>query len=135
MNKERLLQLAEHLEKGQLGHKYFSFSVWNSDDWEDGADTKCGTTGCAIGECPFIWPDDWKFDTDGEPVLTGKIGVHDSVLDWFNLSVPEARHLFIPDAQSEILYGGRNLTGDATKYEVAANIRAFIEKKENEGRS
>ena len=135
MNKERLLKLADHLENGNLGHKYFSFSVWNSDDWQDGADVKCGTMGCAIGECPFVWPDDWKFDTDGEPVLDGKIGVHDSVVDWFELSKDEGRHLFIPQKQSPVVFGGKYVDGDATKYEVAANIRAFVEKEENEGRS
>lgn len=51
MNKERLLKLAEHLEVGELGHEVFDFTVYGG----------CGFAGCALGECPTVFPDDWAF--------------------------------------------------------------------------
>ena len=135
MNKERLLKLAEHLEKGQLGHEIFSFTTFNSDDWQDRADinrgiTGCGTSGCAIGECPFVWPEEWSFDLlEGMPVLRKCSGPMDSACKWFGLTDNEACHLFLPGCY-RMQYGGNPLGGRATKDQVAANIRAFVAHKE-----
>ncbi len=51
MNKERLLALADHLERGKLGHEKFDFGCYNNTD-----SNVCGTAGCGIGECPILFP-------------------------------------------------------------------------------
>lgn len=53
--KKRLRKLADHLMHGKLGHKRFDFNEYNLPS--EGFDEKgCGTAGCAIGECPIVFP-------------------------------------------------------------------------------
>jgi hypothetical protein len=132
MNKERLLKLAEHLEAGKFGvdgTKKFYFSCYNlvPRNWEK--KNVCGTAGCAIGECPVVFPDDWMFDNYGDPILS--IQPHWSTkgagMYYFQLTERQYEHLFIPTFQDTEVYGGEDLGDDATPEEVAANILAFIE--------
>lgn len=67
MNKERLLKLADHLEFGTLGHRVFNFSRLNEGTVIN-KDTLCKTNGCAIGECPIVFPEDWEFRQLGESI-------------------------------------------------------------------
>lgn len=127
MNKERLLQLAEHLEHGKLGHKVFDFSQYNNS-----IENTCGTMGCAIGECPIIWPNDWKFSIFGTPRMSTKpMETLAATREWFDIDDESRLHLFTPFNQLVHIYGGESLDGEATKEQVAANIRAFVEKKLN----
>jgi hypothetical protein len=128
MNKERLLALADHLEFGNLGHEKFDFKIFNNSNGPE-----CGTLGCAIGECPILWPRDWCFDFEGDPVLSE--GDHmvpmECAMEWFDIRRSMAHHLFNPTDQSSD-YGGRYLDPNATKEQVAGNIRAFVAKMEQE---
>lgn len=125
MHKERLLKLAEHLETGKLGHEVFDFSQFNN------ANTNiCGTAGCAIGECPVIWPDEWEFCTVGLPTLKDKYTPRGSATSFFGIISKEYDHLFIPTHQNINEYGGKVLGIDATKEQVATNIREFVKRKE-----
>lgn len=119
---DRLEKIAEHLEKGQLGHKVFDFMQYNEGKQDANG---CGTNGCAIGEMPFIFPRQWIFDQD-MPVLLGgeNVGVDRNSCEFLGLSLGEFQHLFIPLFQRPEL--GRMLCDAATRYEVAANIRQFI---------
>ena len=129
MNKERLLKLADHLETGTLGHKVFDFTKYNAT--KNGflpLNNRCGYMGCAIGECPVVWPDDWEFRPD--PLLKGETWVGGSGIKWFDVTCEELLHLFAPYFQRVTVYGGIPLGDDATKEEVAANIRAFVARKE-----
>lgn len=140
----RLLKLAEHLENGKLGHEIFDFRVFNKDvekyddegrEFFDYVSPKayfCGTNGCAIGECVTVFPDKWTFNYVSEPVLLGdypRFGLlHDSLasaMQFFDLNPLEVHHLFIPCMQK--LRWGMYLDSDATKEDVARNIRRFVE--------
>ncbi len=125
---DRLLRLAEHLETGQLGHERFDFDFYND------ASDRCGTTGCALGECPIVWPDDWYFHLH-KVALRGETSsdVRDSAALWFGCSKDAAEHLFYPSEQLPEFYGGEELGEKATREQVAANIRAFIEVAISEG--
>lgn len=130
MNKKRLLKLADHLEKGKLGHKRFDFSQYNNV-----LKPECGTAGCAIGECPIVFPSNWKFDERGAPVLkrfrraNPVFQTINSGEIFFDLDDNEFAHLFTPEQQLPDTYGGKILTSKATRKQVAANIRAFVESK------
>lgn len=89
--RNRLLKLAKHLQSGKLGHAMFDMTLWN-----DVTEPKCGTSGCAIGECPIIFPRDWIFSTFGNPVLK-LIGysVLDSIGSFFGMRTNDAIDLFI----------------------------------------
>jgi len=121
MHAERLLKLAQHLETGKLGHDGFDFKVYHDEG-------DCGTVGCAIGECPTVFPDDWEIDRH-EPVLRGYSSQAQSAMNFFFINRPQYHHLFVPNMQKPSQFGGVDLDGDATKEQVAANIRSFVAKK------
>jgi hypothetical protein len=126
---DRLTKIAEHLERGQLGHEEFYFGHWNADEqYNQLEENGCGYCGCAIGEAPFVFPDEWHFK-DGVPVL--REAPHDCFAAWsgmrfFDLPRAAFEHLFLPLEQEPMVYGGKILFADATREEVAANIREFI---------
>lgn len=128
MHAERLLKLAQHLETGKLGHDRFDFNYYN-------AKFNCGTAGCAIGECPTVFPDDWILSGADLPIYREArydCGLHGTVCEsgmaFFEISRLVYEHLFIPLGQRAGQFGGETLTRSATKEQVAANIRAFVAK-------
>lgn len=125
--RERLEKLADHLESGKLGHDQFFFGTWHND--RDYA--FCGTAGCAVGELPFLFPDDWGIDGK-YPILrvAPDLAPEDAAMSFFDLGVDEVEHLFIPELQDTDVYGGEFLLVSATKEQVASNIREFLKIKE-----
>lgn len=148
---KRLETLANHLMSGKLGHKEFRFSTANR--FEDGRTIpySCGTSGCAIGECPIVFPRYWKFSEDGDPVLrkvlSGEVeiqsfdacmylesswqDVQTSIVEFFGITPEEAMHLFTPHQQNTALYGGKYADSEAPRKLVARNILAFIKIKKS----
>ncbi len=127
MKTKRLLKLAAHLESGKLGHKRFDFEQFNT-----GCEQTCGAAGCAIGECPVVFPKAWKFGRAGLPLLVGTNRFADPFKEaekFFVLSGEEVMHLFAAGEQQPKRFGGRRLGGRAKAASVAANIRAFVERK------
>jgi hypothetical protein len=125
--------------EGQLGHKKFDFLTWNRhrDNVFDGPKYKCGYAGCAIGECPIVFPGSWVFSIAADPVLKenkDKMGAHpfDDAKEFFALDREETEHLFVPDHQDYSRFGGMPLGENATRQQVAMNIYAFIEVKKKE---
>lgn len=121
MRSDRLLLLAEHLEKGVLGHTQFDFGCFHTTCALPGGE--CGTAGCALGECPFLWPYDWRMASGGYPNLLEYPyeSVQNCSMFWFKLSRQQAEYLFYPGSKP------CPLTEDATKEAVAKNIRTFVE--------
>lgn len=138
INYNRLLKLATHLEKGKLGHRKFNFGLYNDKEF------KCGTSGCAIGECPIAFPKDWEFRNDQIVCLVNQRQSEFSdgydmnnaaAKKFFGITEAEYCHLFLPtptyastsDIQQNVRkYGGSVLGVRAKKEQVAANIRAFV---------
>lgn len=132
---ERLRKLADHLMRGKQGHARFDFTRYNtgfSDEERMRDDTaKCGTAGCAVGECPIVFPRQWKWDFDSDPILRiGPRTAFRSAIVFFRLDEDQANHLFIPRRQNPSTYGGVVLEGDATRQQVVSNIRLFIKLKQ-----
>ncbi len=125
--KERLLKLADHLEWGKLGHDEFTIIRYSDFNFC----RPCGTTGCAIGECPFLFPDKWEFSGCAPILIGGDKSLNPIIfaMEFFGATKQEASHLFVEDAQETIRYGGQRLFENATKEEVAANIREFVKRK------
>ena len=139
MNAARLLKLAEHLETGKLGHKKFNFRHFSQGDRQEKRNM-CGTSGCAIGECPVVWPTKWAYGPvrnsrhNYYPKLKAKRYKYDGVLEcaehFFDLNCSEATALFV--SSNAIYVGGFYLEEalpTATRHEVAARIRKFVEWK------
>ena len=124
MNLQRLHILYDHLMWGKLGHKVFNFNTYNNI-----TEPECGTAGCAIGECPIIW-NEWVFGYMGSPLLNNTSGsmVSASGKEWFEIDSDEFKHLFLPEKQNTEIFGGRILTDETTREQVAYNIKAFIDK-------
>lgn len=118
---ERLLKLATHLETGKLGHKVFDFGQYN-----DSILPQCGTAGCALGECPIVFPDEWEFGDFGTLILRPfQYGGRSGAVCFFELNQAEVERLFFPKTIS--CSGHSVLPVDATREQVAAGIRAFVE--------
>jgi hypothetical protein len=132
---KRLEKLAKHLEKGKLGHEFFNFAVLNDCVYDnDNAPIRgCGTVGCAMGECPVLFRKHWKFSENEafgmfSPRLRkgSKHSVNGDTATFFGISIAAVCHLFHPNEQATGFFGGENLQEDATKKQVASNIRAFV---------
>lgn len=128
MRADRLLKLAHHLEAGcPGGHEVLDMEVYNNSN-----DAKCGTAGCAIGELPIVFPEDWEFGATGNPIPTDnkwlKVGASRSKYDftfvasqvWFDISEDEWDHLFLEDGYPVID------ADEVTPSMVAARIREFV---------
>lgn len=124
MNAGRLIKLAKHLESGKLGHKRFDFSQFNGEmDPVEPKPYTCGTAGCALGECPIIFPKQWRFDSNSFPALRrGDASGYEAGAEFFGLNGVEVRSLFDPSDSG--------LGGKATRKQVAKRIRQFVAAKQ-----
>lgn len=105
IHRRRLLKLIRHLERGKLGHPVFDFSCFNEGEKVNG----CRTNGCAIGECPVIFPKKWRFrmfiDWPEEvPVIKGLNTLRvdgdyciESASQFFGVSYDVAFEMFTPN--------------------------------------
>lgn len=121
---KRLLKLADHLETGTLGHRRFDMSLFDSGH----TPYKCGTAGCAIGECPIAFPRDWKFNEESTPALRVS-GFTDfyAAQEYFDISADESGLLF----NIRIVSNSSSLPPNVTRKQVARNIRDFVAAKLN----
>jgi hypothetical protein len=142
----RLLRLYTHLVEGDTGIRTFNFGTYNSGPTERGDKGNtihyCQTAGCAVGELPYIEPSSWLFQQASHPILNPKLRKRarakfesvNHILDtiemytmyWFNISRDESLHLFIPQQQSPLKFGGIKVSRHATKLQVADNILYFL---------
>ena len=131
-----LKTLSAHLRAGNLGHQKFDFSCFNRDIREGEqvptAARTCGSNGCALGECPIVFPNDWRFGDNGLPCTgdtsewRGAGHVFADAAVFFGINVNATEHLFNPEVQRPHTYGGRYLPEHASKEDVADNIDAFL---------
>jgi hypothetical protein len=154
MNKERLLKLADHLENGVLGHITFDFNTINSSIDHTlirDEDHPCGTNGCALGECPFAFPCEWIFVATDRCIIPltkeykfdpHEINITPKVFRaaeaFFDISMSDSVVLFMPyesfdeDDRNHLVFLGLNeLDSNATKEQVADNIRKFVARNES----
>ena len=122
--------VSEHILNGVLGHKHFDFAHVNA-SVGDKCKTTCGTHGCAMGELPIIFPDQWEFGgPEGVRLIENAGGgFRYDVCSFFEITGPEMDHLFYPDQQDPSRFGGSRLSDWATRDQVADNIDEFIELK------
>jgi hypothetical protein len=138
MNLERLTKIADHLEHGNLGHQVFDFENYNDSPDSNEAPVGCGTNGCALGEFPIIFPNEWEFI--GRHINLKQQDRHTptaiQAAAFLNLESVEVHALFYPTGYPKPhIYMEINgiefyqLPYNATRYDVAANIRKFINAK------
>jgi hypothetical protein len=135
---DRLKKLLEHMESGKLSVDRFDFSQFR-------VRAECGTSGCMAGELPAVFPEEWEHKTrvhwcdpdidymvvrlkKAEPVYAGDFPV--DAMDFFGLGYAEVLQLFYPASWVRLPSG--RLPETATREEVTANLKAFIEEKEKE---
>ena len=130
---DRLKKLADHLIKGELGHDKFDFYTYNELFNGEYKRNGCGTIGCAIGECPIIFPKDWCFSKIIKDPKLRRVNhscqiEQDSGMMFFGLTLEQYCHLFVPYHQSNV-FGGKQLGRKATAKAVGNNILVFIKPK------
>lgn len=135
----RLLKLARHLEawkkSKKKGHKIFDFSKI-TDSRETG---QCGSSGCAIGEMPVVFPKHTAYNGinfDSGYITIKLLGTKSKDFNaakrFFELKAIDTHALFAPYMQDEIEHedvGLTELSGMATPKAVAKNIRKFVKWK------
>lgn len=126
---KRLSILADALEREEFkaeGHKWDYRCV--------GERNECGTAGCAIGTCAYVFPQHYHWPADDDtPHLIG--GTGDNLMDaarFFGLTYNEADHIFYGGFLSEHVAGDWITFKDVTPQLVAGVIRAFLEVKGKE---
>ncbi len=129
--KDRLLKLAAGLKK--VPNKYFDLSYITDMTVSDSITTfnerlkkmaklepKCGTTACAIGWCPAIFPRTFEWDAWGMVCLKGKKRPTESFKsaeEYFGLSESQSHYLFIEEYYHKTKRGPKS---------VASRIEAFV---------
>lgn len=141
---DRLEQLAAHIISPQRRHKEFDLARFNR-GLPSGQTNVCGTHGCALGELPALWPEQFKWVGGGVGFLDSGCGESIAILceNYFGMDQYEAWLLFSPVHMDEDLFKGayilmlevmeetgvQALERDATAEEAAANIRQFVRAK------
>lgn len=127
---DRLRILANHLLRGKLGHKKFNLKVLNV---ENGRTIygHCGTEGCAAGELPIAFPNEWQFgDTDYKVVSlkTGKsCGDWMDIKEFFKIKQTHLTTLFFSEDYSGGIPQMERLKKNASKTAVAKNMIKFCQ--------
>lgn len=135
-NIRRLNKLLKHMEKENLSVDRFDFSVYR------GYSPNCGTSGCMAGELPAIYPGYWSWHTyiynKANPKLVLKCpdyrpskSITELLSVFFNIPQSAAEHLFVPNCQMPDIYGGSDLSLEASKEQVTENLRQFIKWAKN----
>lgn len=125
MRDDLLLHLAHHLERGKLAHRQFDFSAINKGPRNAKG---CGTSGCALGELPALWPDvwNWREGTVYMRIINLKYSdTSDQAALFFEISNDEARGLFF-SWYHRSWNERKMLDDDSTRQQVARNIRDFV---------
>jgi hypothetical protein len=137
VGKRRLLKLADHLEKGpkkaKWAHKKFNYAFFDSEDGEMNSKYHCGTAGCAIGECPAVFPRYWKFQADQfggflNIILNNDFSRYEfqAAQEFFKINEGEAEYLFNPGGAWWAERYKNHLSNNATAKQVAKHIRKFV---------
>jgi len=144
MNFERLITLAEHLQKpvGDRLHEEFNFGCVNQSFLGERKQQTikgipfCGSAGCAMGEAPLLWPELIQFQPE-IPASFSLLGCDEYDEDreisytraaqWlFNITVDDAVVLFTPSAPRYWVEDKASLGRRPNAGEVADSILAFV---------
>ena len=145
MRSDRLLVLAAHLKSDRRGHKIFDFGCY-SVGVRDPKRNLCGSAGCALGELPVVWPDDWYFgpcSVEGGSNYSVRLKprgldiynsmyVNEGACKWFELSEDELFALFYADHELKEDSPIEVLTANATAEQVADRFIAFVKWREEQ---
>jgi hypothetical protein len=134
MNKERLLVLANFLEK-DVPDDQFAMDHWVEDKWQGAQDLSCGAAACALGwavQVPEFKDLGLYYQRDGSTSVSilmadteYKLHVDPSMQtaqELFDLSYAEARRLFMPSYYQDS--DERHV--EVTRQMVADQIREFV---------
>lgn len=111
-----LQKLADGLRK--IPESKFNYEELISDgDSNTLEDMECGTRACAIGWCPYIFPDTWRFYGNWPGLRTGYPTGKYAAEKFFGLDCEQANYLFLPTIEEE----------KWTPLQVADRIEWFIE--------
>jgi hypothetical protein len=137
LHKDRLLKLAKFLREKVPDEHFDLDSFINTGDYSydrhlkdlpeiaKGKQRGCGTTACAVGWCPAVFPRYWEWQTEmySEYGVRLKDSAHSSPFgdaeEFFDLSSTECNYLFDPYYYPERRIG---------KEEVARRIEQFVKR-------
>ena len=147
MRSDRLLELAAHLKSDRRGHKVFDFNCF-SVGVRDPERHGCGSAGCAFGELPVVWPDEWEFGEPWHPNMpecdygvrlksetsfdANSSSARLGACEWFDLTKDEVHALFYPGLELSEISPIEVLRVNATAEQVADRFIVFVKWREEQ---
>lgn len=134
-NRDLLEQIADALERGDLitGFDFNKINIGELEtrEYHSKVIPNCGTMQCAAGMLPGFtdkaYFDDngslWIFLDSRNEIVSPRV-----LAEFFDISMTAAGHLFYPNQQMPVKYGGKLLDRYATATEVGENIKEFLKK-------
>jgi len=124
---DRLQKVYDHMKSGVLGHKIFDYGSYNldlvktpyGDDLVAPKKGTCGTLGCAMGEFPIIFPNDFKF---GPYKIISKNRVSSN--KFLGIPYHVEHYLFVPNTEFDGLKPSPGWK--ATRKQVTRHIGNFL---------
>lgn len=127
---ERLKEFAKYLSAQELKSAEFFNPVAhiNFDETDDAEITVNLISFIAIFELPHIFPKDWVYSNQFEPIWKkqSKSDSFAAVQKWFGLNDLQFEHLFFPGLQLCNLFGGRLINERSGKRDLAFNILELV---------
>lgn len=142
MNKthvKRFTELIAYLEQPDYP-KHFNFNHFKLEADElplsvIGTRPACSTSGCALGDCPTLFPKQWHF-YQGVPALIGRgsaymTEAYYSAALFFGMTEMESDTLFKPGSGSIDVCGKRlfRMPLLSTRFDVAKNLKRYLKIK------
>ena len=123
MNKERLLKIAQFLRE-KVDDSNFNLDDYTNSPGQFKPDDlfvhNCGTTACAVGFFPHIFPDDWGYAENGALMYYGRLDL--GLSSYLDLNLDQYDHLFMPGGANDIMYTNR----DESRLGTAQRIEDFV---------
>ncbi|HXD93852.1 MAG TPA: hypothetical protein VNX01_11610 [Bacteroidia bacterium] len=125
----RLIKLSGHLSQSKIQNRLLRHKHYRVNS--SMASIECFSS--ALEDLPVLFKQ-WEYNADGNPRLNSYEGLNTltAVAIFFKLDFDSLSHLFVPDFQEPMIYGGKTLPDDAKLNDLAHNIYEYVSVMNNE---
>jgi hypothetical protein len=138
---DRMRKLITHLRSDKIGQDEFNIKVIHYEKKDIKFRflifpvLKTVTIGCAMGELPYLFPDECVFDGNNDVVYKGakSSGIVENVMEFFGIDYYAVCYLFFcSNYYCSLRYGDERLSDTASRFVVADRLEIFLDRKVQE---